>query len=213
MHNDCATKPAGGELSLVKREQILRGARAIFRELGYERTCVDAIAVRAGVSKATIYNHFRDKKALFLASFGAETAAVRETFLSLLEMPSGDMEADLRQIGETLLRLTCAPDNVHRYRVLYAEAERFPELGREFYESTLLAGRERMARFFERAAADGLLEVDDPSAAAGDFSALCSATLSRQLELGVIEQVTEELISAQVERAVRTFLRAYGRRS
>lgn len=212
MRNDCATKTAG-ELSPVKREQILRGARAIFRELGYERTCVDAIAVRAGVSKATIYNHFHDKKALFLASFGAETAAVRETFLSLLEMPSGDMEADLRQIGETLLRLTCAPDNVHRYRVLCAEAERFPELSREFYACTIQVGRERMARFFERAAAEGQLEVDDPAAAAVDFSVLCSGALSRQLEIGIIEQVTDELISAQVERAVRTFLRAYGRRT
>lgn len=210
MRKECVTK-AAGELSPAKREQIVRGAREMFRELGFERTSVDAIASRAGVSKATIYNHFHDKKALFLTSFGAETEAERETFLSLLEMPSGDIESDLGQIGEQLLRLISSPDNVHRYRVVCAEVERFPELGRALYECSTQVGQAKMARFLERAAAMGLLEVDDPTAAADDFASLCAFSLSRQLYLGVIERATDELILAHVKRAVRTFLRAYRR--
>ena len=40
--------------------QILSGARAVFAELGYERGSVDEAAARAGVSKATVYNHFHE---------------------------------------------------------------------------------------------------------------------------------------------------------
>ncbi len=205
------SEPArASELSPVKREQILRGARETFREMGYERASVDAIAARAGVSKATIYNHFHDKKALFLATFSAETEGVRKKFLSVLETPTGDIEADLRSIGEKLLHLVGAPSQVQRFRLICAEAERFPELGAALYGCSIKVGRERMVRFFERAAEMGLLDVHDPHDAAVDFSSLCSGELSRQLYLGVVERLSDEEIEAHVNRAVRTFLRAYG---
>jgi TetR/AcrR family transcriptional regulator, mexJK operon transcriptional repressor len=197
------------ELSPVKREQIMRGAREVFRETGYERASVDAIAARAGVSKATIYNHFHDKKALFLATFGAETEGIRKKFLAVLETPTGDIEADLREIAEQLIRLIGAPSHVQRFRLICAEAERFPELGKALHDCSIQVGRERMVRFFERAGAMGLLELADPRDAATDFSALCAGDLSRELHLGVTDRLTEGAIAENVERAVRTFLRAY----
>lgn len=197
------------ELSAAKREQILDGARALFRELGYERASVDAIAAKAGVSKATIYNHFRSKEALFLSTYGAETEKLRAKFHSLLETPTGDIEGDLHHIGEELLRLVCAPSNVCRHRVVIAEAARFPELGIALHACGLQVGRERMARFFERARTMGLLEMEDPEAAAVDFASLCIGDLSRELQLGVRREVGEADIVANVRRGVRTFLRAY----
>lgn len=201
--------PKQPDLPPAKREQILQGAKALFRELGFERASVDAIAAEAGVSKATIYNHFRSKEALFLSAYGAETARVREKFLSLLETPTGDIEADLHHIGEELLRLVCSPANVCRHRVVVAELGRFPELGRTLHACTMEVGRARLVRFFERAGAMGLLEVDEPEAAAVDFVSLCVGDLSRDLQLGVREEATDADIAANVRRGVRTFLRAY----
>jgi len=208
---ETAAKEAGRttELSPSKRMQILRGARALFRELGYERASVDAIAARAGVSKATIYNHFREKKALFLAAFGSETAEVRERFLALLDTPGEDIEADLRRIGEQMLRLACAPASIDRLRVVVGEAGRFPELGRALHECTTVVGREKLARYLERAAERGLLEIHDPLDAAGDLWSLCIGDLFREVLLGVREAVPEAVVAARVERGVRTFLRAY----
>ncbi len=197
------------ELSPIKRAQILKAARSTFRDLGYERSSIDAIASSAGVSKATIYNHFHDKKALFLASFGAETQDVREKFLSLLEEPSGDIESDLRQIAEQHIRLSTAANHVHRFRVVCAEAERFPELGKTLYACSVQLGREKMARFFERAAALGLLDIDDAMDAATNFSTLCGGPLSMKLHMGVSDGVDDAELKANVDRAVRTFLRAY----
>lgn len=197
------------ELPPGKREQILAGARTLFREQGFERTSVDAIAARAQVSKATIYNHFRSKEALFLATFGTETAQVREKFLSLLETPSGDIRADLHRIGEQLLRLVTSSSNVCRYRVVTAESARFPELGRALFACSVQVGQAQMARFFAQAGELGFLEVGDPAEAAVDFGSLCTHELSRMLHLGVVDEVSEEMIAGHVQRGVRTFLRAY----
>ena len=43
------------------REQILDAAIASFTELGYDRTSVDDIAARAGLSPAEVSHHFTDK--------------------------------------------------------------------------------------------------------------------------------------------------------
>lgn len=197
------------ELPSAKREQILDGARALFREVGYERASVDAIAARAGVSKATIYNHFRSKEALFLSTLGAETAKVREKFLDLLEAPTGDIEKDLRLIADQFIRLAISPNNVRRHRMVVAEADRFPELGRALYECSDTVAKGRLARFFDRAAELGMLEITTPDDAATDFSSLCVSKITRMLHLGVIDEASEETIARHADRAVRTFLRAY----
>ncbi len=199
-------------LSPAKRAQILSGACLVFREQGYERASVDAIAARAGVSKATIYNHFRDKDALFVATLSAETEDVRQRFLALLEEPTGDLEADLRRIAEHLLHLVSKPSHVQRFRVVCGVVERFPEVGRTLYECSMKLGRERMSEFLRRAAAAGQLDIEDATAAAVDFHSLCAGELTRQLHLGVIDRLDDETLQANVDRAVRTFLRAYGRR-
>ena len=43
------------------REQILDAAIASFTELSYDRTSVDDIAARAGLSPAEVNHHFADK--------------------------------------------------------------------------------------------------------------------------------------------------------
>jgi AcrR family transcriptional regulator len=52
--------PAGG------RERILREATAKFVSAGYASVSMQQIADAAGVNKATLYHHFRDKEDLFL---------------------------------------------------------------------------------------------------------------------------------------------------
>jgi len=202
---------AAPDLSPAKREQILAGAIALFRELGYQRASVDAIAARAGVSKATIYNHFRDKEALFLATVDRENQSAREKFVSLLETPTGDIEADLRMIGAQLLRLAGSPASVLRYRIVTAEAGRFPEACRALYECGILVGRKNLARFFERAVQMGSLQIGDLEEAAIDFASLCIDNARSMLHLGIVDSLSDELVAREVDRAVRTFLRAYGR--
>ncbi len=46
---------------------ILAAAEQLFARKGYEAVSISAIAVKAGVSKANIFHHFRSKRALYLA--------------------------------------------------------------------------------------------------------------------------------------------------
>ena len=49
-----------------KYDQVLAGARSVFLADGFEGASVDDIARAAGVSKATLYSYFPDKRLLFM---------------------------------------------------------------------------------------------------------------------------------------------------
>src|SRR5512139_183620 len=106
----------------VKRRNILGGARQVFAEQGYERATVDVIAARAGVSKATVYNHFQDKKALFVASVVEECDDMREGLQRCLGKPAGDLEASLQRVGEQIMAVYLSPVVAGLYRQTIAEA-------------------------------------------------------------------------------------------
>ena len=54
-----------------KFDQVLAGARDVFMADGFEGASVDAIARVAGVSKATLYSYFPDKRLLFMEVAGS----------------------------------------------------------------------------------------------------------------------------------------------
>ena len=66
-----AAEPGGGVRRRMpasdRRVLILEAAREAFAEGGYHQTSLDAVADRAGVSKALIYEHFSSKRELHSA--------------------------------------------------------------------------------------------------------------------------------------------------
>jgi len=49
------------------RAKLVAAAAAVIGERGFERTSLDAVAARAGMTRGAIYGNFKDKEALFLA--------------------------------------------------------------------------------------------------------------------------------------------------
>ncbi len=64
-----ARKP---EQKAVRRDAILRAARALFAELQYDEISLNAIAREAGISKPNIYRYFDTREEIFLAIFTEE---------------------------------------------------------------------------------------------------------------------------------------------
>ena len=192
----------------TKRAQILAGARDAFSEMGYERTSVDLVAARAGVSKATVYNHFEDKKALFVACFSEEADAMRARLLALLEEPAGELEEALQRIGELTVtfRLSPAVDCLFRHTI--AEVVRFPEVGATLYERGPRVVQGALAAYLRRWDEKGVLRIDDARSAAIQFWVMCQGDLVLRSQLGV--RCAPEEVRETVARAVRTFVRAYG---
>jgi AcrR family transcriptional regulator len=54
-----------------QRERILSAVAQAAAELGYAEMSVEAIIARAGVSRRTFYEHFKNKEDAFLAAYGA----------------------------------------------------------------------------------------------------------------------------------------------
>lgn len=58
------------------RGRLLEATRHVVREVGYPHATTRAIAQQAGVTEATIYRHFPDKRALFMAAVLDGSAAM-----------------------------------------------------------------------------------------------------------------------------------------
>ena len=64
------------------RRIILETAYSLFEELGYEKATMRELASRAGVGIGTIFQHFRNKPALLVATFDEEMRPVVENAVS-----------------------------------------------------------------------------------------------------------------------------------
>jgi TetR/AcrR family transcriptional repressor of mexJK operon len=197
------------ELSPAKRHQILVGARQVFIELGFERTSVSLIAERAGVSKATLYNHFEDKVSLFTSCLGEECEEAHAALAGILEAPSGDLEAALFAIGEKVHRLLISPTTMALHRIIVAEAHRFPEVGQQLYDMIARYTEQILGGFMKMWSDRGALHVEDPVLAANQFVDLCRGDAYKRVELGIAKEISDEEVRATVAAALRTFLRAY----
>lgn len=72
------------EQAQATRESILKVARAVFTEKGYEDAAMDEIAERAGVTRGAVYHHFRDKKDVFALCYEILQREIQEKVLTAI---------------------------------------------------------------------------------------------------------------------------------
>ena len=76
------------------RQKILQAAFEAFAENGYEKTSMDDIVKRSGLSKGTLYWHFTNKRELFLAAIQTPFQLMDMQLTALIEQE--DMTAEDR---------------------------------------------------------------------------------------------------------------------
>jgi TetR/AcrR family transcriptional repressor of mexJK operon len=201
--------------SARKRAAILEAATTVFLRNGYVGTSMDEVAALAAVSKQTVYKHFVDKERLFteLVHLTVNEASdpVHDEVLNLRD--TGDIEADLRELARRQLAKVMQPRLLALRRLVIGEAGRFPELGRAFYEQGPGRTIAALATAFERLAARGVLQVDDPLLAAELFNwSVMSIPLNLAMLLGDEDPRALADLDRYADNGVRVFLAAYGRR-
>lgn len=189
--------------------QVLEGARTVFLRDGFEGASVDDIAREAGVSKATLYNYFPDKRILFIEVAKAECCRQEEAHDEMMAHSAPPEEA-LRVAADRMMRLILSPFGRNVFRVCVAETERFPELGREFWDSGPARIRAKMIAYFEQAMERGELQIEDVELAADQFAELCKANLFSKLMFGIQDSFSEEEIARVADGAVATFMARFG---
>ena len=193
----------------AKRRQITEGARAVFLTAGFDGASMNDIARAAGVSKGTLYAYFASKDEMFEAIIRGEYAQAAER-LCAFPPDCGDVRTMLTDFGVRMLNRMTEPSVVALGRVVVAAVEKFPNVGRAFYEAGPLYGATRLAEELRKLEMAGALKVPDPERAAWQFMDLCQSYVHKRLLFGVVESVTREDIEAAVRAGVDVFLKAYG---
>ena len=200
---------ANPALSPEKRSQILAGAAAVFAADGYEGASMARIATVAGVSKGTLYNHFDGKAALFAAYVGEKC---EESLAHVFDGANhdGDPADVLREIGTRMVRMMLSDAGLAIYRMVIAEAAKFPELARTFFEAGPARAIGFMAEWLAGETARGRLAVPDPAFAAEQFFNLCQTHLVMRRKLEMLPDPPEASVDRVIGASIEMFLRSYG---
>lgn len=202
-------------LSARKRDAIIRGARTVFGREGYPRAGIDAIAVEAGVSTRTIYNHFRDKEQLFASVIQESAGQVSDALTELTEhhldaVPPSGLEAALIALGhDWVAAMAEFPEHFALVRQIAAEAAHLPPALLETWQhSGPRAARTALVDRFSRLAAEGALKADDPARAAAHFHLLVFAEITDRTHLGATPLPPPE-VTTLITSGVHAFLYGY----
>jgi AcrR family transcriptional regulator len=134
-------------------QAIIEATLDLFAEQGFEGVCVEAVAARAGVGKATIYRRWPNKEELLLAAFGSLKSPFPE--------PAG---ISVRDDLLAMVKVMCAdkgdPRKARRYALLLGEGEKYPRLMARYKETVVEPRREAMRAVIRRGVETGELRSD-----------------------------------------------------
>lgn len=192
-----------------KFDQVLEGARVIFMRDGFEGASVDDIARKADVSKATLYSYFPDKRFLFAQVAEVECARQAEAAFEVLDM-SAPPEEVLVEAAWRMVAFLTSDFGIAVFKICVSESGRFPNLGRQFYDSGPCLVRKRLTAYFEEAIARGELAIDDVEFASEQFLELTKTYIHPRILCGVQSTFSHEELSKVVHGSVDMFLARYG---
>jgi TetR/AcrR family transcriptional regulator len=148
------------DASSVKR--ILAAAERLFAEQGFDAVSMNAIAEKAGVSKANIFHHFSSKNALYLAVLGA-ACKESSTRLELLERSEGSFVERLAHYASGHLAAILEHSNMARL-VLRDLLENGADRGQELAEQVFGSNFAKLVEIIRDGQTRGELRTDvDPA--------------------------------------------------
>ena len=192
-----------------KFDQVLEGARKVFMADGFEGASVDDIARAAGVSKATLYSYFPDKRLLFVEVARVECMRMSEETSASIDESCLAREG-LGIAARAVIHFLVSRFAQEVFRICVAESKRFPELGRAFYENGPKHGRAQICDYMQMLTERGELEIDDFEMAAEQFSELCKTRLWNRAVFGIQTTFSKDEIDGIADQAVETFMARYG---
>lgn len=206
--------PDGATGQSEKARLVLAGARTVFLANGFSAATTDMIQQAAGVSKSTVYSHYPNKEALFVAVVEAEC----EQFLKTVrkpKFPGGRLADILNAMAQAYLEIVLSHDGLALYRMIAAEAPRFPELGRRFYLAGPATINNIVAEKLETAASKG--ELDLGSIGLDSAASLFVNMVRGEAQMQCLMHPDSPASAAQRDRwakdAVIAFLRAFQKKA
>ena len=154
--------------AILKRKELIKHATEMFLEMGYEKASMNNLVKRSGSSKSTIYKHFRSRQALFIAVLD-EKLRDHLAPIEKLDLTTLSIEEGLKLIGRTSIKAITSKDHINLCRIIYAEAERIPHVGRTYFEHGPKRGMAGVAKYLSTMVEKGKIRCADPSLASQYF--------------------------------------------
>jgi AcrR family transcriptional regulator len=194
--------------SNAKREHLLDIAAERFLASGFSAVSVDELVASAGQSKTNVYSWFGGKEGLFLATIdrllGAMLVPLIDNRFASLPLNEG-----LRVLADAVLTIVLGKDALALHRLIIAESQAFPAIGRAW----VVAGPERTYRFcadfIEAHQQAGQLRLADPNRAAVFFHDMLTGDLEHRILVGerTMPDATER--DQLIDGVIEVFTRGY----
>jgi TetR/AcrR family transcriptional regulator, mexJK operon transcriptional repressor len=184
-------------------ENILGAAEALFLEQGYGATTIEQVAGQIGATKRTIYVRFTGKAGLFHAVAKRVLDARRPDLRTIGTDRSVDERLD--DMGLRVLSYVLDPDVVRLFRVVTAEAYRFPELNRMIEEQAARGVAWAVGQMLEEEVRLGRLMLDDTALATRLLLSLITGAPTKEAGRG-LKPLSSSDRRRWVKGAVKLFL-------
>jgi TetR/AcrR family transcriptional repressor of mexJK operon len=193
--NPDTERPRSGRPTLAqqtqRQEELLNVALDVFLEMGFERTTMEEIAAKVGMSKRTIYARYEDKSALFKAAVHRAVERFTVPREALEAVVTDDLEQTLTAIARLRVANSATPIAIKLQRILSAQSYRFPELFTIALEEGTGPTLDLLCSVFERHTALGEIKVTEPRRAATAFLSLAVGGSARQAVAGKMPDAAE----------------------
>jgi len=190
----------------VKRARALDAALRVFSNSGYAAATMDAIALEAGFTKPTLYQLFISKDELFRAMMLEPRT---QMMMAFDHKTDACHVAQLLEFSWTYASTVMRPEFLALARLVIGDAQRHPELGRNYQASGPDKVLKGLAEFMTKQASMGRLKIEDAELAAEDFWGLIlSAPRNRALHVPD-EKMDVAQLGKYVHNGIRVFLKAY----
>jgi len=198
-----------------RRQAIIQAATEVFVRHGYLGATTDEVAARASVSKQTLYKYFADKQQLFAQVILDAAMQVVEELSSAVASTlrdAHDVRTALRDLADGFLRGLLQPDVIRLRRLVIAEADRFPEVARAWFDRGFDRTMGIVGEALRSLADRGLLRnLSDPTVAAYQFAGLVMyQPMNQVMFAGTDAPPSANTLDRIADSAVEVFLAAYG---
>jgi TetR/AcrR family transcriptional regulator, mexJK operon transcriptional repressor len=192
-----------------RRAAILAAASDMFLEVGYGVATIDEVIRRVGGSKGTVYAYFGSKETLFRAVIDS---IVGEIFRPLpdIDVSSLNVRETLILVAEQQMETMLSERHIALARLVAAEAARFPEISRAYYEHGPARGHAKLEQYFERQVANGLLNLPNVRRAADYFWGMLLHRSTLRRLYNIEPPPSAEKIRSESTAVVDAFLTLYG---
>lgn len=131
-------------------QAILAAALDLFAQSGPDALCIEQVAARAGVGKATIYRRWAGKEDMLVDALGSVGTKLPE--------PQGrSVRSDLIALLDAICREAADPRRSRLFALLQGEGIRYPRLMAKYVETVVQPQREVVRSVLRRGVATGEL--------------------------------------------------------